>query len=171
MADFPQVVAGTTLAFGVRDAEAGASATCTYAVRGEGHRSTKAATRNGDEWEASFAASTTAAWPVGEYEFQALRTEGTKVKLIDSGRFELIDKIATSAGRMVRQSFAEKALECVEAVLLDHAGDGAVSVSVGDQSYSFESRLDLLAFRERLREEVARERRGPPVRTYRWSPS
>ena len=56
-------------------------------------------------------------------------------------------------------TFASDALSAVEATLLNAASSADVTVSFGDFNLSFETRRELMAFREDLLKEVAEEMR------------
>lgn len=63
-------------------------------------------------------------------------------------------------------TFASDALTAVEATLLKASGSADVTVSFGDFNLSFETRRELMAFRESLLMEVAEEMRlteGRPI--------
>ena len=163
----PVVYAGATLDFEYTDAGAAANATLAFLVRGEGIFRRVTGRRDGSTWTGTVAASATASWPDGAYEFQTCLKTGSRVDIVETGRFR-VEKLAGTDHRHALKSFAEQALKCVEEVLLDYAADGAVSFSVGDQSYTFESRSELMAFRESLRAEVERDRSGRTGGGVRW---
>ena len=130
----------------------------TYRIAGGGTRKEQAAALDGSRWKAVFPTSVTSTLPPGTYVYEAQLTDGTETYFVDSGRFEVLPSLAFDDVRTSEQSFAEQALEKVEEVLLAASGSAEISFSVGDQSYTFESRAELMAFRESLRNEVRREK-------------
>ena len=68
----------------------------------------------------------------------------------------MVKRTAREDGEQVlERTWAEQALEKVEALLLDMSEDSASTLTIGENSYTFESRSDLLAFRARLKWEVS----------------
>ena len=154
-----QVRRGETLTF-YADGVAGRNPpdwSVTYRIAGEGAKKSQVAALESSRWKAVFASSVTRDLPPGIYAYEAELTDGTEAYFIDSGRFELLPSLAHGDDREVEQTFAERALAKVEEVLLVASGSAEISFSVGDQSYTFESRGELMAFRETLRNEVRRE--------------
>lgn len=56
-----------------------------------------------------------------------------------------------------QRSFARRALEALETALLGRSGDTLTSFAIDGRSYTFASHADLMAYRMRLRQEIADE--------------
>lgn len=130
----------------------------TYCISGEGILRDRTALVVDGIWRATFSSAETRDFPPGVYAFEAELSDGTETHFPDSGRFEVARSLASGTDRKVASTFAERALAKVEEVLLAASDSAEISFSVGDQAMSFESRRELMAYRERLRNEVERER-------------
>lgn len=150
---------GETLEFSV-DGETGRDApewSVTYRLAGMGSSRAVEATQEGRVWKATVPSSVTRDLPSGLYEYEAELTDGETVRFVDEGRFEILPSLAYDDVREVELSFARQALAKVEEVLLDASESADVTFSIAGQSHTFESRQELMAFRETLRNQVRRE--------------
>lgn len=117
------------------------------------------AVADGDYFEATVAAATTAAIAAGVYAWQARVSSGTSYYTVDSGEFKVLPNLfAGSAGTASDQrTHARKVLEAIEAVLEGRATTDQEEYTIGNRSLKRIAITDLLVFRDRYRMAVARE--------------
>lgn len=93
---------------------------------------------------------------IGDWEVTAESTD--KYSTISKGTFDVVASLGNDAD--VFTSFNETLLGYIDEMLLARGTDPNLSFSVGDQSFSFQSREELYAFRSSLIIEVDRERKA-----------
>lgn len=115
---------------------------------------------DGADWMTTLTAADTTGYPLGVYAWEAIATRGSEVRLFATGRLTVQPSVAAGDATADGQTWAEKALAAVETALLSASGSGEITVSVEGFNTTFESRLELLQYRGRLRHEVDQERRA-----------
>lgn len=148
----------------------------THYLSGDGVPHEKKAVYENGCWVSRWTAADTsvAALAEGDYEYQIhLTGPDGQTGIAEQGRLEVREP-SSETGTVARTA-TERMLGNVEAALLELTKSPSTSVSVGGQSYSFADRNDLLDLRNRLRNEVASERRAeqgmpPQPRGYLFQP-
>lgn len=134
----------------------------TYALVVSGVRIAVTATDYGDgRHYINLAATTTAAWGVGTYDWQAYVTKAATSEryAIGSGRLEVLPNFATQPSGYDARSHARKMLDAIEAMLEGRASRGDIDLvtsAIGDRQLARKPE-HLLALRDRYRAEVASE--------------
>ena len=102
--------------------------------------------------------------PAGSYmtEWKVIDSDGS-VSLPSGPSVTIMDSIDTDSIRHVPKSQYQQILEAAKNTLATAASSAELSSSVGESSYSFESRNELLSFVNRLEATVAHERRRRPM--------
>jgi len=136
-----------------------------YIARREitGEKIAISATGSTTAYTVSVASTTTADYEAGRYHWVAYitRTSDSARIEIDQGVFEVEPNRATSSDDP--RSFAQIALDNIETYFKDPTNIAAASYSIAGRSLSRWNRADLLVERERLKGEVARERRAEQI--------
>jgi hypothetical protein len=154
----PAVVhAGDTLQWSrtLADYPASAGWVLSYVLINASRRYTFEAQADGDAHRVTVAASASAGWAAGRYDWRARVARAGEVFTVGEGRLEVRPSLsaATHDGR----STARRALEAVEAYLADPARLDAASYEIAGRKLSRYSLTELWAHRDRLRFEVGRE--------------
>ena len=105
-------------------------------------------------------AAETGGLSAGQARWEAEDADGA---FVSQGFFEIVETAKQDGEQAIPQSFAQTALAAVERALLAASDSGEVSLSADGVTFSYESRLELMEYRDRLRAEVARERIGNPT--------
>lgn len=100
----------------------------------------------------------TATMPAGRYQSEWEIGSGGSVSHVGGEPVVVKPSLATDSIHGFEPTQAERTLQAALDTLESAAGDGSISFSTSTNSFSFESRSDLLAFVARLRHEVAVER-------------
>jgi len=136
-----------------------------YIARREitGEKIAISATGSTTAYTVSVASTTTVDYEAGRYHWVAYitRTSDSARIEIDQGVFEVEPNRATSSDDP--RSFAQIALDNIETYFKDPTNIAAASYSIAGRSLSRWNRADLLVERERLKGEVARERRAEQI--------
>lgn len=143
-----------------------ASYSLTYKARLENGGSTVisiTASESGDDYIVEVGASTSAAWTVGVYHWQAYitRTSDSERITIDSGTFEVKADRATATTDP--RTHAKITLDAVEAVIEGRASKDQAAYSIGGRSLSRTPLADLLVLRSTYKAEVQREERADRI--------
>lgn len=117
------------------------------------------AAADGDAFESSVAAATSAAIAAGVYAWQARASNGLLVHTVDTGETKVLPNLfATSASTASDQrTHARRTLEAIEAVIEGRATTDQQAYAIGTRSLTRIPLPELLAFRDRYRMAVARE--------------
>ena len=99
----------------------------------------------------------TADWPAGLYGTQWQWQDGTATRIVSGPRYELVKPLSSQCPADL-VSPDEALLAAIDAALLTTAGSGEISVSLEGFTTSFESRAELLTFRDRVARRVRRAR-------------
>lgn len=117
------------------------------------------ATADGDTHSVTIAATDTATLVAGEYEWQAEVTSGSEVAFPDKGYFTVKPALELEAGGVDRRSIAKRALEKIEAVILNRATRDDLSYTLPGVGMTL-SKIppdDLLRWYDYFKAEVAKE--------------
>lgn len=112
-------------------------------------------TGSGTTYEVSETAATTADWTPGKYYWNLFVIDGSTRIWIDSGSIEILPDLS-SATEYDGRRHCEKVIEAIEAVIEGKASTDQSSVSVGGRSISRMSFAELIAVRDRYRQELRR---------------
>lgn len=157
----PEVIrAGDTVTWTRDDATYSPAAgwTLTYYFRGAGSFDVST-TGSGTRYTATLTAANSAALTAGLYTWIARAAKGTDAVTVAEGRCTVARNVATAvAGDL--QTWAEKTLAVVEAVLSGQITDGIADYRIGEREVTKIPLDELFALRNRLRLEVAAERSG-----------
>ena len=128
-------------------------------VAGGGHVATVAV----NDGKATFTSAMTSTMPDAVYVSEWVQADGADSLLIEGPRFIIAPSI-TGGGVTERvKSTAEQMLDAIDKALLQMSDSGVVSIGTDGVSYSYETRGELMAYREQVRSLIARERHGHPV--------
>lgn len=115
---------------------------------------------SGDTHHIDNAATTTAEWGAGTYSYRATVSDGADRHTVEEGTIEVLPNFATATTGLDDRSFAKKALDAIEAVLLGRASQAQLEYSIAGRTLKFIPHTELLDMRKRFREEyIAEERR------------
>jgi hypothetical protein len=136
-----------------------------YIARREitGEKIAISATGTSTGYTVSVASNITADYEAGRYHWVAYitRTSDSARVEVDQGVFDVEPNRSTSSADP--RSFAQIALDNIEAYLKDPTNIAAASYSIAGRSLSRWNRNDLFVERERLKGEVVRERRAEAI--------
>lgn len=119
---------------------------------------TLAASREGGQWSATILSATSLELLLGAHAVQLFTELNGERTLAWECRL-LVEPSLLAGGIQDAATFAEKALAAAEAALLAYVDGADSSFSVDGDSFSFESRADLLALRNRFKRTVELERK------------
>ena len=100
--------------------------------------------------------SATSQLPSGDYLYELAGSDG---EYLGGGGFSVLRTAKAEGEVAIVQTFEERALELVEEALLTASGSGEISFGVDGGSFTYETRADLLAYREYLRSRIAKGNR------------
>lgn len=188
----PQVfTAGDTLSFvrQVSNYPASSGWTLSYVLRGPTTIKTNAVTYSTSDYLVSESATNTANWSAGVYSVQAYVSNSTGYRYSVDTWFPKItikpDPSKYVEGAASNLTFAQRTLLAVETAIESLSSKKVATASVNGQSYSIQSLNQLVALRQRMREEVRSEEdainyaaglgisknilvRYPPLNTQGW---
>lgn len=150
------IVAGDTAKWlkSVADFPASAGWVLTYTLVNASQRYTFSAAPSGDEHLVTVDAATTAAWAAGDYALRGQVALAGEVYTVVQGRVTVQPAYGSATdGR----SQARRMLDAVESVLEGRAADSVAEYTIGGRQLKRIPLPDLLALRDRLRVDVARE--------------
>lgn len=101
------------------------------------------------------AAAVTATWSAGDYTWRAQVSKASEVFTVGEGRITV--QPSFGAATLDTRSFARKALDAVEAYLADGNNLAAAEYQIAGRSLKRHTLPELMAHRDRLKAEVARE--------------
>jgi hypothetical protein len=111
-------------------------------------------------------ASATEGWIDGLYSYRATVSDGADRYTVEDGTIEILPNFATAAIGYDDRSFAKKALDAVEAVLLGRASQAQLEYSIAGRQLKFIPPAELMDLRDRYRSEYrAEEAKKLEIRT------
>lgn len=113
------------------------------------------AAASGNDYLVTASASTTSNWSAGSYAWRASVSKSGEVYTVATGTIDV--KAAFSGATLDNRTHARKALDNIEAYLVDPANLAAQSYEIAGRKLSRIPRGELLKERDRLRADVARE--------------
>ncbi len=123
-----------------------------------------AAAASGNDHVVTVAAATTATYPAGTYTWQSTVTLGTVRHTVGTGRI-LVQPNLAAATTLDARSTARKALDAADAALADYGAKAYLtSFSIGGRTQTFNKPGEFLAWRDKLKAEVAREENAEKLR-------
>lgn len=129
----------------------------TYALVKSGTRIQITASASGDDHLVTLAATTTAGYTVGVYQWQAYVTKTTERYLVDSGTIEILANFAAATSGYDGRSHARKVLDALKAKIESRATKDQEQMLVGGQVVGQMPIHRLLEFYDRFKAEVASE--------------
>lgn len=112
------------------------------------------ATASGDDHEITVSAATTATWAPAAYDWRARVSRAGEVFTVGSGRIT----IAAAFGSAIdARSQARRSLEAIEATLEGRASSATAEYQISGRQLKYIPIPELLALRDRLRQDVAAE--------------
>ncbi len=117
------------------------------------------AAADGTYFDITVAASATAAYPAGEYDYIGRVSSGTEKYTVATGRLTVTPDLAQNeaANPFDTRSHARKVLEAIEAVIEKRATQDQEAYTINGRSLQRTPVAELLALRDRYRLEVTRE--------------
>lgn len=153
-----QVIAGDTAKWRreLADYPASAGWELKYTIVGSAGAQNFSATADGDAFDVTVPAATTAGWNAGLYVLTEYVTNGTERYTIGTSNLVVQADLGAATTAVDTRSFARKALDNIEAYL---AGGNATAAAMEFNGRKLSSYpiTDLYAIRDRLRAEVSRE--------------
>lgn len=114
---------------------------------------------SGNTYTFTVAASATAAWSPGVWDWEVWATSGAgEAHRVEAGQVTVVQGLLGAGATVDARSQAETSLAAIDAYLADKAGSGMQSYSIAGRQLSSYSMADLLALRTHLVNEVRRER-------------
>jgi hypothetical protein len=117
-------------------------------------------TAEAGQWVVQTHAPVTATWQPGEYNWAAWVEKGVEKYTVETGILTVLPDPRTASVGTDTRSATERAFDAVEAMLHGRATDGVQSYTINGRQLSRYSMADLLKLRDRLRVDLARERRA-----------
>ena len=115
-------------------------------------------TQDGDDWLVRVAASTTAAWPAGEYGWAAWVEKAGEVYTIETGQITVLPNPRSMVPGTDSRSAAELALANVQAMLQGRATSAVESYTINGRQLKYYPLTDLLRMESKYKADVDRER-------------
>lgn len=116
------------------------------------------ATAAGSDHAISVPAATTAAWPNGAYTWQATVEKAADRYTVGAGSLTIKPNLAAQAGGFDTRSAARKALELIDAAMVTHGASAwTQEYEIAGRRMKYKNVSDFMAWRDRLKAEVARE--------------
>lgn len=156
-----QLVAGDTWKWSAsfEDYSASDGWTLTTSFRGESALDV-AGSADGDGFVSTAAASATLALTAGRYSWVSVVTKDDESYTVDSGNLEVLPNLAAQEAGYDGRTLAERQLAAAEATLETLLASKNATVHFGDQSFTRQDVEKLMKIRDRLRDQVAREKRA-----------
>lgn len=126
------------------------------------------ATADGNSFDVTVLAATTATYTAGDYTWVALVTSGAETREVDKGTLELLSRY-DAAANLDDRTHAAKVLDAIEAVIEGRASLDQKSYTIGTRSLERMPLPDLLKFRDTYRGEVYAEEQAEAVRNGKGS--
>jgi hypothetical protein len=112
------------------------------------------------QWVVQAHAPITSGWLPGEYSWAAWVEKGVEKYTVETGILTVLPDPRTASVGTDTRSATERAFDAVNAMLQGRATDGVQSYTINGRQLSRYSMADLLKLRDRLRVDLARERRA-----------
>lgn len=126
----------------------------TYTLAKLGAKITIVGVASGDDHEFSPAPATTAAWPPGQYEYQARASDGTDAYTVRTGHIDILSDFADlAAGGMDTRNHARRTLDALEA-WIEGRDVGVAEYEIGGRRMKYIPIPDLLLLRDKYRREL-----------------
>lgn len=116
------------------------------------------ATASGSAYVFHADASATASWPPGEYWYSVRATSGDDVRETQSGQIKIRPDMAAAPAGYDGSTYAERVLAAIEAVIERRASVDQESYKINNRELSRTPISDLLALRDKFKNEVANEK-------------
>jgi hypothetical protein len=126
-------------------------------------------TEDADDFIFTALAATTAAYVVGDYQWQLVATKSTNRYTIAVGRVTLIDNIAGRSALYDNRSHAKKVLDAIEAVLEGRATRQDQAYTIAGRSLSLTPIPDLIKLRSVYKREYEGELAAANIKAGRGS--
>jgi hypothetical protein len=133
----------------------------TYTLINAASKITITASASGSDHLVNVAAATTTGWAAGAYSWRSRVSLGAEVYTVGSGTITV--QASFGAATLENRSFAAKALENIEAYLLNTNNLSASMYEIAGRKLQRFPIEDLLAMRDKYRGEVAREKAAENV--------
>jgi hypothetical protein len=128
--------------------------TLTFSLQNASNRYAVNGTADGNTYDITISAATTAGWEVGEYVYTGTVTDGTDTFIVESGTVEILPAVTVAADR---RSFAKRMLDAVEDLLEGRASADVQSYTIAGRSLAKMSVPDLLLLRDGFKSEYQQE--------------
>lgn len=116
------------------------------------------ASASGADHAVSVAAATTAGWSAGDYTWQGYVEKAAERYTVGSGAVVIKPDLAAESAGFDTRSAARKALELLDAALVTHGANAwTQEYEIAGRRMKFKSAADFMAWRDKLKAEVARE--------------
>lgn len=154
------VVAGDTVAWtkALADYPASAGWVLKYRLINAAGKIDITASASGADHAVAVSATTSATWPSGDYTWQGYVEKAAERYTVGSGQITVKPDLAAQAAGFDTRSSAKKALDLLDAAMVSHGATAwAQEYEIAGRRMKFKSVGDFLAWRDRLRADVARE--------------
>lgn len=142
-----------------------------YAIRGA-TQLTVAASTEGNQWRSSVSTTETGALVAGTYYWQAFVSKDAERLMIGAGQIKVLADLDAISDVYDGRSQAEKDLDSVRAAIRAILSGGAVSeYTIGGRSLRKYALADLIMLEEKLKRDVAQEKRAEKIRNGLGDPS
>lgn len=154
--------AGDTVTWQISLADYPASAgwVLAYTLINAGGKITVTASASGDDHLVAIAAATSANYAPGTYSWQATVTKAAERYTVATGSLIIDPDLASEAGGFDDRTTAQRLLDAVEAVLANRATRSDLEYEIAGRRMKSMTHGELLAARDKLKREVAGERRA-----------
>jgi hypothetical protein len=163
------IIAGDTAEWLLSLADYPASAwTLTYALVKDGVQVTFSGSQYGstESHHINNNAVTTAGWTAGSYSYRATVSDGADRHTVEDGTIEIVADFASATTGYDDRSFAKKALDAIEAVILGRASQAQLEYTIAGRQLKFIPPAELMDLRDRYRAEYrAEEAKKLEIRT------
>ncbi|WP_294344705.1 hypothetical protein [Prosthecochloris sp.] len=112
-----------------------------------------------DDHHIDIAKETTDDFTDGTYSFQAVVTDGSDRKAVETGTIVIEPDFAQQSSGYDDRSFAKKSLDAIEAVIANRASQAQQEYQIAGRALKFMTMEELLSARDRLRAEYLAEER------------
>lgn len=160
-----QIQAGDTFSYKVNypDYPASSGWACSMLLRGVGSYSISSTPSDGD-FLLSAAVTATALYTAGKYKYFVYVSKGTERYLVESGSVEILADYSSIPAATDIRSWAEKALEAVEARIMNRATHDQLKYQIAGRTIEKIPLPELIALRDRLKNEIAREKNAERIK-------
>lgn len=157
--------AGDTVKFSksLPDYPASAGWSLTYYAIQHNHKFNVTAVANGDNFDVTISAATTAAYVYGDYYWEAYVSKAAERFKVGSGTFTVLRNLAVENNFDAR-SHARKTLDAIEAVIEGRASTDQEEYTIGNRSLKRTAISDLIVLADKYRAMVKAEENAEAVR-------